>query len=28
VPEDFKAFLAEQMRKWGAIVKLAGARVD
>ncbi len=27
-PEDFKTFLAEQMRKWGAIVHLAGARID
>lgn len=27
-PDDFKAFLADQMEKWGAIVKLAGARVD
>jgi tripartite-type tricarboxylate transporter receptor subunit TctC len=27
-PDDFKRFLAEQMEKWGAIVKLAGARVD
>jgi tripartite-type tricarboxylate transporter receptor subunit TctC len=27
-PEDFKAFLADQIQKWGAIVKLAGARVD
>jgi tripartite-type tricarboxylate transporter receptor subunit TctC len=27
-PEDFKAFLAEQTQKWGAIVKLAGARLD
>ena len=27
-PDDFKRFLADQMQKWGAIVKLAGARVD
>jgi tripartite-type tricarboxylate transporter receptor subunit TctC len=27
-PDDFKKFLADQMQKWGAIVKLAGARVD
>jgi tripartite-type tricarboxylate transporter receptor subunit TctC len=27
-PEDFKAFLAEQTQKWGAIVKLAGAKLD
>jgi tripartite-type tricarboxylate transporter receptor subunit TctC len=27
-PEDFKAFLADQIRKWSAIVKLAGARID
>ncbi len=27
-PEDFKEFLAEQTKKWGAIVKLAGARID
>jgi tripartite-type tricarboxylate transporter receptor subunit TctC len=27
-PEDFQKFLAEQTEKWGAIVKLAGARVD
>jgi len=27
-PADFKKFLANQMLKWGAIVKLAGARVD
>jgi len=27
-PEDFKEFLAEQTRRWGGIVKLAGARVD
>jgi tripartite-type tricarboxylate transporter receptor subunit TctC len=27
-PEDFKEFLAEQTGKWGAIVKIAGARVD
>jgi len=27
-PEDFKKFLANQMKKWGAIVKLAGARID
>jgi tripartite-type tricarboxylate transporter receptor subunit TctC len=27
-PDDFKRFLADQMQKWGAVVKLAGARVD
>ena len=27
-PADFKKFLANQMQKWGAIVKLAGARID
>ncbi|HZR61771.1 MAG TPA: tripartite tricarboxylate transporter substrate binding protein [Xanthobacteraceae bacterium] len=27
-PDDFKRFLADQMEKWGAVVKLAGARVD
>ena len=27
-PEDFGSFLAEQMQKWAAIVKLAGARID
>ncbi len=27
-PDDFKRFLADQMQKWGAIVKLAGALVD
>jgi tripartite-type tricarboxylate transporter receptor subunit TctC len=27
-PDDFKNFLAAQMQKWGAIVKLAGARID
>ena len=27
-PDDFRKFLAEQIEKWGAIVKLAGARVD
>jgi len=27
-PEDFKAFLADQIQKWGSIVKLAGARID
>jgi tripartite-type tricarboxylate transporter receptor subunit TctC len=27
-PDDFKRFLASQMHKWGAVVKLAGARVD
>jgi tripartite-type tricarboxylate transporter receptor subunit TctC len=27
-PDDFKKFLADQMQKWGAVVKLAGARVD
>jgi tripartite-type tricarboxylate transporter receptor subunit TctC len=27
-PDDFKKFLANQMQKWGAIVKLAHARID
>jgi tripartite-type tricarboxylate transporter receptor subunit TctC len=27
-PADFKKFLADQMQKWGAIVKLANARID
>jgi tripartite-type tricarboxylate transporter receptor subunit TctC len=27
-PADFKKFLANQMQKWGAVVKLAGARID
>ncbi len=27
-PEDFRKFLAEQMQKWGGIVKLADARID
>jgi tripartite-type tricarboxylate transporter receptor subunit TctC len=27
-PEDFKIFLAEQVQKWGAIVRLADARID
>jgi tripartite-type tricarboxylate transporter receptor subunit TctC len=27
-PDDFKRFLADQTAKWGAIVKLAGARID
>jgi tripartite-type tricarboxylate transporter receptor subunit TctC len=27
-PEDFKKFLADQMLKWGAVVKLANARLD
>jgi tripartite-type tricarboxylate transporter receptor subunit TctC len=27
-PDDFKKFLADQMQKWGAIVKLANARID
>ena len=27
-PDDFKNFLADQTQRWGAIVKLAGARVD
>jgi tripartite-type tricarboxylate transporter receptor subunit TctC len=27
-PADFEAFLAEQMQRWGSIVKLAGARLD
>jgi tripartite-type tricarboxylate transporter receptor subunit TctC len=27
-PDDFRTFLAEQVRKWGAIVQLAGARID
>ncbi|MFY9695252.1 MAG: tripartite tricarboxylate transporter substrate binding protein [Xanthobacteraceae bacterium] len=27
-PEEFKTFLAEQMQKWAAIVKIANARID
>jgi tripartite-type tricarboxylate transporter receptor subunit TctC len=27
-PQDFEKFLASQMMKWGAIVKLAGAKID
>jgi len=27
-PDDFKRFLADQTQKWGAIVKLANARID
>ena len=27
-PDDFQKFLADQMHKWGAVVKLAGARID
>jgi tripartite-type tricarboxylate transporter receptor subunit TctC len=27
-PADFKTFLAEQMQKWAAIVKIANARID
>jgi tripartite-type tricarboxylate transporter receptor subunit TctC len=27
-PDDFKKFLADQTQKWGAIVKLANARID
>jgi tripartite-type tricarboxylate transporter receptor subunit TctC len=27
-PGDFKRFLAEQVQKWGGIVKIAGARID
>jgi tripartite-type tricarboxylate transporter receptor subunit TctC len=27
-PEDFKSFLADQIQKWGSIVKLAGAKID
>lgn len=27
-PDDFKAFLADQTQKWGAVVKLAKARID
>ncbi len=27
-PDDFKRFLADQTQRWGAIVKLAGARLD
>ncbi len=27
-PEDFKAFLADQTKKWAGIVHLAGARID
>lgn len=27
-PDEFRAFLAQQMEQWGSIVKLAGARLD
>jgi tripartite-type tricarboxylate transporter receptor subunit TctC len=27
-PEDFKKFLADQIQRWGSIVKLANARID
>jgi len=27
-PQDFEKFLSSQMTKWGAIVKLAGAKID
>ncbi len=27
-PDDFRTFLADQTQRWGAIVKLAGARLD
>jgi tripartite-type tricarboxylate transporter receptor subunit TctC len=27
-PDDFRKFLAEQIQKWGVIVKVAGARLD
>ena len=27
-PDDFKKFLADQIQKWGALVKVAGARLD
>ena len=27
-PQDFTAFLADEVSKWTAIVKLAGARMD
>ena len=27
-PDDFRKFLADQTQRWGAIVKLAGARLD
>jgi tripartite-type tricarboxylate transporter receptor subunit TctC len=27
-PQDFAAFLADEMPKWADIVKLAGARID
>jgi len=27
-PEEFKTFLAEQMQKWAAIIKIANARID
>jgi tripartite-type tricarboxylate transporter receptor subunit TctC len=27
-PDDFRTFLADQTRRWGEIVKLAGARLD
>jgi tripartite-type tricarboxylate transporter receptor subunit TctC len=28
MPDDFRKFLADQTERWGAIVKLAGARLD
>jgi tripartite-type tricarboxylate transporter receptor subunit TctC len=27
-PDDFRKFLADQIQRWGAMVKLADARVD
>jgi tripartite-type tricarboxylate transporter receptor subunit TctC len=27
-PDDFRKFLADQTQRWGAMVKLADARVD
>jgi tripartite-type tricarboxylate transporter receptor subunit TctC len=27
-PDDFRKFLADQVKRWGALVQLAGARVD
>ena len=27
-PEDFGAFVAEQVQRWGALVKIAGARIE
>jgi len=27
-PQDFAAFLADEMRRWADLVKLAGAKID